>query len=114
MGWYLDIARRVILERGLVPKPPVDLPLVGGVNTAFANVGGAEIVQVCSARTWHRRQVADLIRQARRAGDRSRAVALRDAFRERVAICAEEGGLPIEDAERIACEELQNDYAKGC
>ncbi len=47
------------------------------------------------------------IRQARRANDRGLSVAMRDAWRERLAICMVEGDLPLEEAQRMALEELR-------
>jgi len=52
-------------------------------------------------------QVAGLIRDARRCSDRGFAVALRDAWRERVAICEIDGGLPLERTESVALDELK-------
>lgn len=51
-----------------------------------------------------RQQAADLIRQARRA-DHGRAVAMRDAWAERMAICTIDG-MSEADAERVALAEL--------
>ena len=47
-----------------------------------------------------------MIREARGA-DPNQAVALRDAWRERLAICTIDGGVPEADAERIALAELE-------
>jgi hypothetical protein len=57
-----------------------------------------------------RLQAAELIRDARRAGDRGRAIAMRDAWRERLAICEIDGSLPTENAQQIALKELYNMY----
>ena len=57
-----------------------------------------------------RLQAAELIREARRAGDRGRAIAMRDTWRERLAICEIDGSLPTEDAQRISLKELCNTY----
>ncbi len=54
-----------------------------------------------------RRYAARLIRQARQDGDRDRAVAMRDCWRERVTICTIDGGLPTVDAQRFAHEEVR-------
>ena len=51
---------------------------------------------------------ARLIRDARRGGDDGRAVALRDAWRERLAICTMDGNLPVRDAEGVALNELRS------
>ena len=61
----------------------------------------------------HRVAVATLIRQARRARDLDLSIALRDAWRERLAICEIDGGVRIEHAEEIALEELQKIVARG-
>jgi hypothetical protein len=53
-----------------------------------------------------RRAAATLIRGARRRGDTGEAVALRDAWRERVAICTVDGGLSEGEAQEVAAEEL--------
>lgn len=52
-----------------------------------------------------RRHVADLLRQARRTRP-DLAVSLRDAWAERVAICTVDGGLSVEDAEKVALVEI--------
>ena len=54
-----------------------------------------------------RRHAARLIRNARLCGNSPRAVALRDAWNERVAICTIDGGLRIEAAELVALDELK-------
>ena len=51
-------------------------------------------------------RTAQLIRDARRI-DAGRAVAMRDAWRERLAICTVDGGLTSEDAEEICLAELE-------
>ena len=51
-------------------------------------------------------QVARLIYDARRNAKRDLAVALRDAWRERIAICTTDGGLTIKEAEGVAVNEL--------
>ncbi|MCC7409045.1 MAG: hypothetical protein IT442_13325 [Phycisphaeraceae bacterium] len=48
------------------------------------------------------------IRHARQAGDNVLAVALRDAWEERLAVCTIDGGLPEEQAQRIAADEIEN------
>ena len=52
-----------------------------------------------------RTEAARMLRQVRRAGDSELAIALRDAWRERVAICEIDGGLSREDAEAEALTE---------
>ena len=76
------------------------------IKAAFADMGGATVVDFRRAvRPW-RRQAARLIRVARRAGDTRRAVALRDAWRERLAVCEIEGGLCKPEAEPVALDAL--------
>lgn len=91
---------------------PADLPIVSAVKDAFADVG-ASVVAVKAAHGrggWARHEirdgVAELIRHARRcqAGE---AVTMRDAWRERLAICTIDGGLAEDDAKRIALAELE-------
>jgi hypothetical protein len=84
---------------------PADLPLVSAVKETF----GATVVSVEPAYGrggWARRQAAELIRDARRhsAGE---AVAMRDAWRERLAVCTIDGGLTEDHAEQVALEELE-------
>ncbi len=54
-----------------------------------------------------RQHVAQMIRQTRRVNPR-RAAALRDAWRERLAICMIDGGLSEPDALGVAFADLQN------
>jgi len=54
-----------------------------------------------------RRRAADMIRKARRTGDDDLAIALRDAWRERVAICKTDAGLTREQAEKVAEENIR-------
>ena len=56
-----------------------------------------------------RRRAARMIRQARQAGDGDLAVALRDAWHERVAVCEIDAGLPTEQAEQVAERDTQGD-----
>ncbi len=58
--------------------------------------------------TGPRVEAARMIRQARQTSNRDLAVALRDAWRERVAICEIDGGLSQEVAEAVAKKELKN------
>jgi hypothetical protein len=51
--------------------------------------------------------VAKAIRDARATGNHDRAIALGDAWRERIAICIVDGGLGIAEAEMVASEEIQ-------
>lgn len=82
-----------------------NLPLVVAVKEIFADMG-ATVVSVKRGRRWIRRWAARLIRDARRI-TAGRAVAVRDAWRERVAICTVDGRLIIEDAESVALTELK-------
>ena len=93
-------------------KSPADLPLVSAVKDAFADDsgGGATVVSIEAARGrggWTRRQVAELIRHARRhrAG---KALAMRDAWAERLAVCTIDGGQTDDGAEQVALAELKN------
>lgn len=52
--------------------------------------------------TWARRAAARLAR----VDDVVRRIALRDAFEERAAICEHDAGLSLDEAERMAFEEL--------
>lgn len=72
----------------------------------FADSGGSTVIDVHDDPTWRRREAARLIRQARDRGHHRQAVALRDCWRERVAICTVTGGLAVPAAERIAADEL--------
>lgn len=89
---------------------PANMPLVEAVKDVLADLpgGGATVVSVQPVKRFRsqtRHRVAQLIREARRT-DLSRAVAMRDTWHERVAICSLEAGLPQEDAERTALAEL--------
>ena len=99
-GRYTEAEERLL---GGVPAPvrtTVDL-----VKATFADLGGATVVEVRPDRPYLRRRAAAHIREARRT-DRSQAVALRDAWAERMAICTIDGGLDLADAERVAVDEL--------
>ena len=101
-------------ERRLMSKVPNPLrATVDIIKTTFADTGGVTVLDVRRDRTWSRRQAARLIRDARRVGDHGRAVALRDAWRERVAICEIDGGLVLADAERVAFEEVRRELNSG-
>jgi len=96
----------------LAGTTPADLPLVSAVKDAFADFG-ATAVSVESAHGrggWTRRRAAELIREARRHEIRGRsgeAVAMRDAWRERLAVCTIDGGLTEGHAEQVALDELE-------
>lgn len=91
---------------------PADLPLVSAVKDAFADCG-ATVVSVDAAHGrggWTRRRAAELIRDARRHEIRGRAgeaVAMRDAWRERLAVCTIDGGLTEDHVEQVALDELE-------
>lgn len=55
---------------------------------------------------WTRRQAAYLIRNARQR-DPGQAVALRDAWRERMTVCIIDGNLSEDQAEQVALAELE-------
>ena len=67
-----------------------------------------EVVSVRPDPTWPRNRAARLIREARRRQGRDRAITLRDAFTERVAICTIDGGQDQRQAERIAVHEIES------
>lgn len=84
--------------------------LLAVVRDAFAPLV-LDVVDVRHDATWPtrpRNRAARLIRQARRRHGRDRAVALRDEWAERMAICTIDGGQSEADAERIALHELRN------
>lgn len=91
---------------------PADLPLVSAVKDTFADLG-ATVVSCESAHGrggWTRRRAAELIRNARRRDIREKtgeAVAMRDAWRERLAVCTIDGGLTEDRAEQVALDELE-------
>ena len=101
-GRYTEAEERLL---GGVPAPvrtTVDL-----IKATFADLGGGlKVVEVHDDPARFRDQAARLIRQARRASDRPRAIVLRDAWAERMAICTIDGGLDLADAERVAVDEL--------
>jgi len=69
----------------------------------------ADVLDILRAdsRTNLYRPVAVLIQQARHCGKDSLAVAIRDSWHERLAICVTDGGIPLEDAEKVALTEIQ-------
>ena len=89
-------------------KTPSDLPLAAAVKDSFADMGAIVVsVEVAHGQGGvSRSRVARMIREARGASP-NQAVALRDAWRERLAICAIDGGMPEAEAERIALAELE-------
>ena len=96
---------------------PADLALVSAVKGAFADWpgGGATVVSIEAAYGrggWTRRRVAELIRDARRRNS-NEAVAIRDAWRERLAVCTIDGGLSQDIAEKVALGELRKYFTLG-
>ena len=92
-------AEEVLLSKA----PPGVRTIVHGLNTLFADTGGVTVLSVTTAR----QRVAGLIRQARRASKPGLAVALRDCWRERVAICTVDGAVPESEARSIALAEVE-------
>lgn len=93
-------------RRLLAGCPATTLAAVDAAKRAFAQVGGVTVEAVAPFKSAARDGAARRMRDARRGGDDERAVALRAAWRERLAICTMEGDLPVRDAERIALDEL--------
>ena len=92
----------------LADATPAMRATVDTIKTAFADWCGVEVVDVRPDPNWPRRQAARVIRQARRVGDRDRAISMRDGWRERVAICCEHGGLSEAEAEGVALQEVRS------
>ncbi len=93
-------------RRRLADGPSATLAAIEAAKEAFAQVGSVTVEAVRPFKSAARDEAARLIRDARRGGDVGRAVALRDAWRERLAICTMDGDLPLRDAERVALDEL--------
>jgi hypothetical protein len=93
-------------RRLLAGCPEATLAAVDAAKRAFGQVGGVTVEAVVPFKSEARDAAARLIREARRGGDVGRAVALRDAWRQRLAICTIDGGLSERDAERVALDEL--------
>ncbi len=93
--------------------PAAALAAVDAAKRAFAPLGGATVEAVTPFKSAARDGAARLIRDARRGGDDRRAVTLRDAWRERLAICTVDGDLSIRDAEAVALDELGSILAVG-
>lgn len=101
-----------MLARAAPGLTPVDLPLVSALKDAFADCGATVLsVEPAHGRGgWTRRRAAELIRDARRheiPGQASEAVTMRDAWRERLAVCTIDGGLTEDHAEQVALDELE-------
>ncbi len=86
--------------------PAAALAAVNAAKRTFAPLGGVTVQAVVTFKSAARDGAARLIRDARRSGDGGRAVALRDAWRERLAVCTVDGDLSIRDAEAVALDEL--------
>lgn len=86
--------------------PPALRASVEAIKSAFAGVG-VELLSVTRDPTWPRHRIADAIRAARRHGDHDRATAIRDGWRERVAVCMIDGGTSRRRAEAIAADEME-------
>ncbi len=99
-----DLADRLAAHRGDLLAI---LAAADAAKPAFATLGGATVEAVAPFKSAARDGAARLIRDARRGGDDGRAVALQDAWRERLAICMVDGNLSIRDAEAVALDELR-------
>lgn len=86
--------------------PAACLAAVDAAKRVFASLGGVVVEAVVPFKSAARDGAARLIRAARRGGNVERAVALRDAWQERLAICTVDGDLSIRDAEAVALDEL--------
>ena len=94
---------------GRAGKTPANLPLLAEVKDAFAEFG-ATMVSITTkyGRGGHARRLAGkLIRKARQH-DRGEAVAMRDAWAERLAVCTIVGRLSEQQVEQVALKELQD------
>jgi len=99
-------------RRLLAGCPAATLAAVDAAKRAFAPVGGVTVEAVAPFKSAARDGAAWLIRDARRGGNPGKAVALRDAWQERLAICTIDGGLSMRDAERVALDDLELPLAK--
>ena len=94
-------------ERKILQSAPEGLRVtIDLIKTVFADVGST-VISVRRDPTRRRRQAARLIRQARARGHHRQAVAIRDAWHERVAICTIDGGLSEGQAEAAALTETR-------
>lgn len=97
---------------------PADLPLVPAVKDSFAEFGATvvsiESAHACGERTRSetRTRVAELIRCAR-IRSVGEAVAMRDAWAERLAICTIDGGQSDDRAKEVALAELEENFPLG-
>ena len=95
-------------RRLLADCPAAALAAVDAAKRVFASLGGVVVKAVVSFKSAARDSAARMIRDARRSGGDGRAVALRDAWRERLAICIVDGDLSIRDAEAVALDDLRS------
>ena len=88
---------------------PAALSAAAEVRQIFAGMGSRLMaVEPATGRgSRPRRRAARAIREARRRGDRDAAVALRDCWRERLAICLESGDIASATAEAVAAAEVE-------
>ena len=92
--------------RGRDIDSPRAASIVETAKAMFSEWGPVEVSNV-STRRWNRDGVAIILRQLRRAGDRRGAIAIRDSWRERVAIVTIDAGATLERAEKIAFEQVK-------
>ncbi len=95
---------------GRAGKTPGDLPLLMDMKDTFAEFG-ATVVSVTTnqyGRGGHARRLAGKLIRTARQRDRGEAVAMRDAWAERLAVCTFDGGFSEDHAEQVALNELQN------
>ena len=81
---------------------------VDAIKATFTTTGGADLIDLRPDLLPPRQEAARLIRAARGERAREGVPALRDAWRERVAICTNDGGLVIEEAEAVALDEIES------
>lgn len=87
-------------------ESPRAASIVETAKAMFSEWGPVGVSNV-SPRRWNRDGVAMMLRQLWRAGDRRGAIAIRDAWRERVAIVTIDAGVTAERAEAIAFEQVK-------
>ena len=103
---YTDAERQLLGDRSASVIVAVD-----EAKRAFRVIGGVTVTSVVPFKSRARDTAARLIRDARGADD-GRAVALRDAWRERLAVCTMDGELSERDAETVAAKELKSMIAQ--
>lgn len=95
-------------ERTLLEPAPHELrQTVAQIKGIFGDICTPTVTDVQVVPHKPRCQAARLIRSARREGHHDQAIALRDAWRERIAFCTVDGGMVQEAAERVAASELE-------